>query len=207
MKDNTFVINIGRQLGSGGRIIGKRIAEDLGIRFYDKELIYLAAKESGFSEELFEQNDEQKSMLRSFFSNLIPFVGSGDIYDNQVSEESLFRILSDTIKTAAEQDNCVFIGRCSEYILREKKDCISLFISANDEDRIKRICEYNDVTREMAIKLIHASDKRRAAFHDFYSSGAWGAATTYDCCINSSMLGLDDTTELVKDVIKKRFHL
>ena len=207
MKDKKVIISIGRELGSGGRLIGKQIAEDFGLRFYDKELLYLAAKESGFSEELFEKNDEQKGAFRSFFSNLIPFVGGGDIYGNQVSEEALFSILSDTIKNAAEKESCVFIGRCSEYILRDNPSCLSFFISANKEDRIKRVQEYNDVSRDMALKILSSSSKRRAAFHDFYSSKAWGMASTYDFCFNSSVLGIESTTEVIESIIKNHFSL
>ncbi len=114
-----IIINVGRQLGSGGRIIGNRIAEDFNIKFYDKELLDLAAKESGFNKKFFERNDEHKGFLKVLFSSFAPIFGNSDPYANQLSDESLFKFQSDAIRKAAEQDSCVFVGRCADYILRD----------------------------------------------------------------------------------------
>lgn len=205
--EKTYVINIGRQLGSGGHLIGKKIAEDFGIKFYDKELLYLAARESGFNPELFEQSDEHKGKFRSFFTNFIPFVGSGDIYDNSVSEESLFSLLSDTIQKVAEEESCVIIGRCSEYILREKRRCANIFIHADQPDRVTRIADLKKITFHEAQKIIETCDEHRAAFHDFYSTAPWGVASTYHMSINSSILGIDGTTEYVEEFIRRKLSL
>lgn len=202
-----FAVCLGRQLGSGGRIIGRQIAEELGFKFYDKELIYTAAAKSGYSKELFEKSDEEKSNLHTFFTNFIPFLGSTDFYGNHVDEESLFSILSQTIKEIAATDNCLFVGRCAEYILREHPRMTSIFISANMKDRIKRVSEMRKISAEEAKRVIQNNDKRRATFHDFYSSRQWGYASTYELCINSSFLGLDATKGLCVDYIKKRFTL
>lgn len=121
MEENTFVINVGRQLGSGGKEIGLRLADMFGIQCYDKELLVRAAKESGIDADNFVNSDERKKGFRSFFSNFIPLIGSGDFYGNPISEETLFRIQSETIKKIAKEHSCIFIGRCADYVLRHKQ--------------------------------------------------------------------------------------
>jgi hypothetical protein len=138
-----MIITIGRQLGSGGREIGKKLAEVLGIAYYDKEIIELTAKESGLSQRLFEEADErtQKGVPAGIFGMRFPFLGDGTIASGGLSNEMLFKIQSDVMRNLADRQPCVFIGRCADYILRERTDCLSVFVSANDEDRIKRIID------------------------------------------------------------------
>lgn len=205
--EQPYSVCLGRQLGSGGRIIGRQIADELGLQFYDKELIFAAAAKSGYSKELFEENDEEKSNFHTFLTNFIPFLGSTDFYGNQVDEESLFSILSQTIKELAQKESCLFVGRCAEYILREQTRMTSIFISANAKDRIKRVAEHRKISNEAARRAIADNDKRRAAFHDFYSNYQWGYASTYELCINSSLLGLEGTKDFCVDFIRRRFNL
>lgn len=143
-----FVINIGRQLGSGGRIIGKQLAHDFGIAYFDKEILTMAAKESGICTEIFEKSDEHKGLFHTVFGGIFPFFGSGagDFYNNQISDESLFRIQSEAIRKAAERESCVFIGRCADYVLRDNPRCVNIFISADLNDRVRRIMSYNHST-------------------------------------------------------------
>jgi cytidylate kinase len=203
----TFAVCLGRELGSGGHAIAKHIADQLHLKFYDKELIYIAASKSGYSKELFEKSDEEKSTIHTFFTNFIPFLGSTDFYGNQVDEESLFSILSQTIRELAEQDNCLFVGRCAEYILRHKPLMTSIFISADMQDRVDRLMDSHHISAEHAKHFIINNDKHRASFHDFYSENQWGMASTYELCVNSSKLGLEDTELFITDYIRKRFSL
>ena len=203
-----FSIALGRQLGSGGSEIAKYLAEQLGFNYYDRELLYAAAAKSGYSRELFEKSDEEKSELHTFFANLIPFMGSTDYYGNQVDEDSLFRILSDTIRSIADQENCVFVGRCAEYILRDRlKTMFSVFVSADPENRILRLCEERKIKPEAARKLILTNDKRRSAFHDFYSTNQWGHANTYELCVNTSRIGMENSKKMILDYVKQKFGL
>ncbi len=202
-----FSVCLGRQLGSGGYIIGQTIAQELGLKFYDKELIYAAAEKSGYSKELFEKSDEERSVIRSFFTNCFPFLGNVDFYGNQVNEEALFSILSQTIRELAGKNNCLFVGRCAEYILRHHPNMASIFISADMNDRIQRIAEKKGVSHDRAKHLATHNDKNRAIFHDFYSNNQWGHASTYDLCINSTRLGVDETAKLAIQFIKTRFNL
>lgn len=206
MNEKTFVINIGRQLGAGGRTLGHRLATHFRIGYYDKELLALAAKESGFCEEIFERNDERKGFFRSVLGTLVPIM-SGDFYNNQISDESLFRIQSDAIRKAAEEHSCVFIGRCADYVLRDKQRVVNVFISADREDRARRLMERHNIDRRAALKLIETGDDHRANYYNFYSSGTWGSADTYHLCINSGALGMDGTFELIKDFVIRKLGL
>lgn len=200
-----FVINIGRQLGSGGRAIGHILAKELGIAYYDKEILTLAAKNSGFCEEVFANNDEHKGFLRSFLSGVMPFVGGNDdFYSNSISEENLFRLQSEAIRKAAADHSCIFIGRCADYVLRDNPRCVNVFIVADEKDRLERICRLNHVDEKAARRMIEKGDSQRADFYNFYSSGTWGGADTYHLCINSSVLGIDRTAALIKDFALKK---
>ena len=207
-KEKKYAICLGRQLGSGGHEIAKYLAGELGFNFYDKELLYAAAARSGYSTDMFEKNDEEKSELHSFISHLVPFVGTADFYGNHVDEDFLFRILSETIQGIAAEENCIFVGRCAEYILREKRGTmVSVFISADEGDRVERLCKLRGIKPNAARKLISSNDKRRAAFHDFYSSRQWGRASTYDLCVNQSCMGMENTKKLVLEFVKQRFGI
>ena len=170
-----ILITIGRQFGSGGRFIGKRLAEQMGIAYYDKELIGLASKESGICGEFFEKADERNSgsLLKTLamgFSVNNAFLQSNDYLSN----ESLFQIQSDVIRKVAAENSCVLVGRCADYILREEKNCFNVFISADMDDRIRRVMEYNHADRREAAELIRKADKSRASYYNYYTDKVWG---------------------------------
>ncbi len=205
-----FSINIGRQLGSGGRAIGKLLAEEFGIAYYDKEILTLAAKESGMAEELFTRGDEHKGFLRAIMNQVGPFFahGGGDYYSNYISGDNLFRYQSEAILRAAEEQSCVFIGRCADYVLREKKEVVNVFIVADRADRLRRVCDFHGIDEKAAEKLIAHGDSERASFYNFYNShGRWGEAATYDLCVNSSVLGIEGTAGLIADFVRKKLNL
>ncbi len=203
-----FVINIGRQLGSGGRAVGHLLAKELGIAYYDKEILDLAAKESGFSPEVFESSDEHKGFFRSVVGNVLPFIGNGnDFYANSLSEENLFRLQGEAIRKAASERSCIFIGRCADYVLRDFPHCVNVFVSADIADRIARVCRLNGVDRKTAQRLISKGDSQRAEFYNFYSAGTWGDAKTYHLCINTSVLGIEQTAHFIKEFAQKKLGL
>ena len=206
-KPEPFIINIGRSLGSGGRAIGHILAKDFDIAYYDREILNLAAKESGFCAEVFERNDEKNRFLRTL-GNIIPFIGGGaTYYDNELSNENLFRIQSEAIRKAAADHSCIFIGRCADYVLRDNPRCVNVFITANMEDRIASVMKWNNCTAEKAQEIIEKGDSERASFYNFYSSGTWGAASTYHLCINSSVLGIKETAVLIKNFVIQKLKL
>ena len=200
-----FVINIGRQLGSGGRAIGKRLSQELGIAYFDKEILTIAARESGFCTEVFERSDEQKGFFRSVLGNLVPMMSSGgDFYNNQLSDEHLFPLQAEAIRKAAQQQSCIFIGRCADYILRDHPRHINLFFTANLEDRVARMASEKGITAEQAEELIEKTDRRRADYYNYYSGKTWGAAESYDLCINTSHLGFEGTAKMLIEYIESR---
>lgn len=202
-----FAITIGRSLGSGGRYVGKRLAEAFGAQYFDKEILALAAKESGLCEAVFARKDEQKGFLRGVFGQFHTIWSGNDYYQGQLTDEALFRFQSDAIRKAAAAESCVFIGRCADYVLRESSRLVSVFIAADAEDRMQRIMERLDCDENAARKLMEQGDRERATFYNFYSDKEWGAASTYDLCINSSRLGLDATAELVADFVRQRLEI
>lgn len=200
-KTEPFIINIGRSLGSGGRAIGHILAKEFDIAYYDREILNLAAKESGFCPEVFERSDEKNRFLRTL-GNIIPFFGGGSTYyNNELSNENLFRLQSEAIRKAAADHSCIFIGRCADYVLRDFPRCVNVFITADMADRISSVVKRNGYTENEARSIIERGDKERADFYNFYSSGTWGAASTYHLCINSSVLGIDRTAEYIKQFI------
>lgn len=205
--NKNFVLNIGRQLGSGGHAIGTILAKEFGIKFYDKEVLDLAAQESGFSKYFFERDDEHRGFVKSLFNSIIPFTSSGDPYGNQLSSESLFKFQSDAIKKAAERESCVFVGRCADYVLRDHPRCVNIFISANMEDRVARLMQKLQIDAQEAEKRALEGDDKRASYYNYYSALIWGEAATYHICINSSVLGLEGTADFLKSFIVKKLDL
>ena len=200
-----IIINVGRQLGSGGHDIGRMLAMDFGAKYYDRELLNLAAKESGFSEKVFEQNDERKGFLRGLFNVQTPHLGGANLYKSNFSQESLFQFQSDAIKKAAQEGSCVFVGRCADYVLRDFKNVVNIFISASMPFRIQQVKVKQGVTDEQARRIIEQGESRRANYYTYYTGKKWGAAESYDLCIDSSVLGFVETEKLIAQFIRKRF--
>ena len=203
-----YIINIGRQLGSGGKEIGQKLASHLGISFYDKELIRVASMESGLKEEFFERADEKKHF--SLFGGLLGLRGNlaDDVYSNYyLSNETLFRIQSDVIRKLASQQSCLFVGRCADYILKDNPNCLNIFISAERYDRIKRIADSQDISEKKAGELIEKADRDRSGYYNYFTGKSWGAAASYHLCINSSMLGIEGTALFLRSFTEKRFNL
>ena len=200
------IITIGRQFGSGGKEIGIRVAKELGIPFYDKELLQEAAKKSGLCEKIFENFDERpKSLLYSIamdsYMFALPGTGAGDSLEQQV-----YLATFDTIRHIAAQGPCVMIGRCADYALADDPNHLSLFIYAPMDVRIQRVAKRQNITPEEARKLIIKTDKRRASYYEYYSSQKWGAVGSYDFCLDSSYLGLGGTVELIQAMVAHKEH-
>lgn len=205
---DNLIISVGRQLGSGGCEIAKKLAADLGCKFYDHELINMAAERSGFNPKIFEQQDESHGTLKTLFGAFSGRLGRmfNEFYSNSMSQEELFQIQSEVIFKAAKTENCVFVGRCADYILRNKQGLFSVFITADDADRVRVVAERQKCSESEARRYIEQCEARRAAYYNFYTSKKWGAAASYDLCVNSSMLGWEGTAELIESVIKQKME-
>lgn len=204
------IITIGRQYGSGGREIGKKLAERLNIPYYDRELLSRAAKESGFCEEMIENHDERPT--NSFLYNLVMDTYSfgyntSSFVDMPISHK-IFLAQFDTIKKIANEGGCVIVGRCADYALADYPNCVNVFIHADESHRVKRIMERNNISESKAKDEISKKDKQRQSYYNYYSSKKWGRSDTYDLSINSAKLGIDGTVNLlaqyVEDVEKAR---
>ncbi|MBP3778139.1 MAG: cytidylate kinase-like family protein [Prevotella sp.] len=200
-----IIINIGRQLGSGGHDIGRMLALDFQAKYYDRELLNLAAKESGLSEKIFEQNDEKKGFFRGLLNLGSPHVSSGRVYNSGVSQESLFQFQSEAIKKAANEGSCVFVGRCADYVLRNLPNTVSVFVTAAMDYRVQQIMNKRHLDEDAARKFIEQGESERATYYNYYTGKKWGAAESYDLCIDSSVLGLVETEIIIAQFIKKKF--
>ena len=193
------IITIGRQYGSGGKEIGEKIAKELGIPFYDKELLTAAAKKSGICEEMFESHDEKPTS--SFLYSLV--VGSYASGQTPMNHK-LFLAQFDAIKEIASQGSCVILGRCADYALEDDPDVINVFIHADKETRIKRAVKYYNVEEGKAEDVINKTDKQRASYYNFYSGKKWGNTGSYDLSVNSGFIGIDNTVKTIIDFVEKR---
>ena len=198
------IITIGRQFGSNGRNIGKLIAEKLGVQCYDKELLQIAAKNSGVCEELLQNLDEKpnKSFLYSVVMDPYAFAYNfnNNNYTTKINQQA-FQATFDTIKDLAERESCVIVGRCSDYILRERDDVLNVFIYAPLEARIKTVSErYPDLTENKIKDQITKEDKARASYYNYYSSKKWGKMESYHLSIDSSILTIDKAADMIIEV-------
>ena len=202
-----IIINVGRQLGSGGHDIGRMLALDFQAKYYDRELMNLAAKESGFSEKFFEENDEKKGFFKGLFNVQTSHLSGGSMYKTNFSQESLFQFQSEAIIKAAREGSCVFVGRCADYVLRDFGNTVNIFISAPMSFRIEQIMNKQHLDPEAARKFIEQKESKRAAYYNYYTGKKWGAAESYDLCIDTSILGIMETEKLIADFIRKRFEI
>lgn len=198
------IITISREFGSGGREIGKKLAQRLGIPFYDKELLEEAAKKSGICEELFHKHDETytSSLLYSLVMGAYPVSSDGKLYPDMPLNHKIFLAQFDAIKSIAEKGPCVIIGRCADYVLADDYKTIDFFIYGDMEAKKKRILERYEIEPNKVEDFIKKTDKRRASYYNYYSDRKWGIASHYDLCVNSSELGIDKTVDLLEAYIK-----
>ena len=200
------IINVGRQVGAGGQEIGRMLAQDFDAKFYDRELLNLAAKESGFSEKIFKQNDEKKGFIKGLFNVQTPHLVGGNLYGTSFSQESLFQFQSDAIRKAASEGSCVFLGRCADYILRDFENVVNVFITASMDFRVKLVSKVKELDAGHARKLIEQVESRREQYYNYYTGKKWGAAESYDLCIDASILGLEETEKLIAEFIRKKLE-
>ena len=197
------IITIGRQYGSGGHEIGQKLAEKFNVRYFDKELLKRAAKDSGMCPEIFENHDERPTS--SFLYNLVMDtysfgLNNSNYFDMPISHK-VFLAQFEAIKNIANEGSCVIVGRCADYALSEYNNCLNIFIYADLSKRIERVSRINGVSADDAKDLIIKKDKQRANYYNYYSTKKWGHADTYDLCVDSSVLGTEGTVELISQFV------
>ena len=207
---NNTIITIGRQYGSGGHDIGKQLAEELNVPFYDKALLERAAKDSGLCQEIFENHDEKPT--NSFLYSLVMDTYSLGYTTSSFSEmplnHKIFLAQFDAIKNIAKEGPCVIVGRCADYALADFPNVVNVFLHADLQDRIVRIARRHDLTDAKAKDLIIKTDKRRASYYNYYTSKKWGDAAGYDLSLNTATLGIDGTIHMIREFMayKEREH-
>lgn len=202
------IITIARQYGSGGKTVGKALAKNLGISCYDRELMRMASDESGIAESMFGEVDER-------LKNSLLFKISRNIYEGQLippdsddftSSDNLFNYQAKIIRQLAEEESCVIIGRCADYVLKERKDVVSVFVHASKEYCLMRAKERLGYSDKEVEKYIAKTDKSRAEYYKYHTGNIWYDARNYDLCLDSSKLTDEECIAVIKDYIKNRFH-
>lgn len=197
---DTF-ITIGRQFGSGGREIGKKVAEALGVPYYDKELLVVAAQESGLSHQFLESYDEKPT--NSFFYSLV--MGQQNLLtgpQGTTVEQMAAKAQREAVMAVAAKGSCVIVGRCADYFLRDQAGLVRVFICADWDERVQRVVRRDGVSEKEAQEKMRRMDKTRASYYSFHTDRKWGAAESYDLCVNSSRRGVEGTTQLILDFVK-----
>jgi len=208
-KESPYVITIGRRFGSGGRELGKKLAERFGIEYYDRELLFEAARHAGIAPEFFMNADERAP---SFLSGLFTFnmgVNSQTLYSgtNSISDDKLYSATSDVIEHLAATRSCVIVGRTADYVLRDHPRAVHIFVDASNPDDVAgRIMRRNDCdSRETALKKAAKVNKLRANFYNFYTEKIWGDSSSYHLTFDSSLLPADKAVDVIAEYVRARF--
>ena len=204
-----YCICIGRKFCSGGRNVAAIVAEQLNIKVYDRDLLKKAAQETGFSEKFFDEADEEKTRkgLRSLFMNHLN--GSNGMANNYLSNESIFNMQSEAIRKIHETEDCVFIGRCADYVLRDSGRLLNVFIAADMDDRVNRVCRHAEegMTPSKALSFIEDIDRKRSSYYNYFTGRTWGDPAFYDICLNSTTLGYEKCAEIIVSLAKERLGI
>jgi cytidylate kinase len=194
--EKKILVTIGREYGSGGRTLGKALAEALGIAYYDKELITETARESGMDEEILKEFDEKNNNF------LFSYSVGGDYTNDLPLDSKVFLAQFETIKKIADRQSALFVGRCSDYILREYPDCISVFVYADKEARIQKVMERDGMARKEAEKHMDKIDKKRMNYYEYYTGRDWRDMHNYDICIKTSEIDTESAVALIETVMR-----
>ena len=195
-KDKKKLITISREFGSGGRLIGQKLADRLGVPYYDKQLLDRIAEESGFSKEMME--DAEKKAKNSFLYSLASAMGAGESGPESLSlNERFFLAQFDTIRNIASEGSCVIVGRCADYVLRGMPEATNVFVYAEESDKIKRAVEQYGVPENEVKKLMKDTDKARANYYAYHTGRKWGDHVNYNLSIDSGYIEIDDIVDLI----------
>lgn len=195
-----MIVTIDRQYGSGGRLIGEKLAGLLGYEFYDREILKIAAKESGMHEDVVEHFDEKpvSSLLYSTY-----LYTTMSVTDSLPLNQKLAFAQFDVIRKAAESGRCVIVGRCADYVLQDRKDCLNVFISASRPVRHERLAKYYGIPEELAEKTIRKQDKLRAEYYNFFTQRKWGDVSNYQLCLDAGLFTLDGAADLIAKAVRQ----
>lgn len=197
------IITISRQCGSGGRYIGEKLAKELDIPCYDEKLMDMVAKESGFALDFVEEKGERitGSLLFNIASSL-SYAGNVFSGNGMSLQDEIYFIQNRIIKELAEKEPCVIVGRSADYVLREREDCLHIFIYADEKSKLERAVKCYDFPEKEAANILKKKDRARYNHYKYYTDRDWGMAENYDLCLNSGILGIDGCVKVIKDVLE-----
>ena len=193
--ENKIVVTVSREYGSGGRYVAKLLSEKLGVKFYDKEIVTKLAEETGLSEEYIEENEQKRGILSTLENDQVTGLSSKD---------ELFIKETELIKKLARKDSCVIVGRCADFILKNNRNVVKVFVYSDMEDKIKRATKFYGLNKEKAEKEIKNIDKQRANHYKYYTEREWKEYSNYDICINSDTFGVEKSADIIYDMIQNR---
>lgn len=194
--EKKFVITIGRQLGAGGKALAEELGKRLGVPVYNNEIINEAAKQSGMSPEFFEKADEDASNLKPLGTGIWSY-GSMTT-PGYINNDTIFAMQSKTIESLADRGSCIIVGRCADYVLRDRENVLRVFVTASEEDRVARIMKDSGKSEKESRAWITATERKRSSYYNYYTFKTWGAAESYDLCLNSSLLGIEGCADIVE---------
>lgn len=206
--DEKYVITISRQYGSGGRLIAREVAKKLGVDFYDKDLIRMAAKSSGMSEKVFESMDEKptNSLLYSLAMGAYALDGQYVYWGDAAVPltDKVYQVQTDLIRGLADAKSGVFVGRCADYVLRDYPNCLRVFVSDTHDNRVRRITEDYGADPKKADELITKTDKKRASYYSFHTNQTWSDCSNYDLCVRTGTYGMEGSVELIIEALEQK---
>lgn len=199
-----LIVTVSREAYCGGDELAKNLADKLGFKFYDRELISLASEKSGIHEDHFDSIEKKptNSILYSVVMGMYTSRGAYVRLDDVLTDDKIYKIQADIIREMAEQGNCVFVGRCSDYILRNNPKCVNIFLHGNESDRVKRVMAEQSVSESEAKKIVSRADKKRRSYYNYYTNREWGEMSNYDLTLNLSSIAEDKAVDLVVDFLE-----
>ncbi len=206
MEKKKIIITIGREYGSRARDIGRELAKDLGINFYDKEILRKVSDESGINESYFHLADERpgEKLLYKVIKSLSPKITKPSIGGDMMSDENLFLFQSEVIKKLALEESCVIVGRCADYILKDDENVVKIFLHADMSVRVDRIMDLYQIEEKDAKRQVKKTDKERSEYYRYYTGKDWGDVNNFDLTVDSGVLGFDKTLQLIKTYLELR---
>ncbi|MCD8249869.1 MAG: cytidylate kinase-like family protein [Lachnospiraceae bacterium] len=204
-----FTITMGRECGAGATHIAQALSEDLGIVYYDKDIFRMVSDKSGVLEAFFHVHNERpgNNLLYRLVKEMKPAEQKPSLGKDIVSPENLFRFQSELIRELAENESCIIIGRCADYVLRDYENIVRIFVCGDAESKIHRMMQTFSLEHDTAIDRIRETDKQRRKYYNYYTGGTWDSATNYDLCLNTGDMTIREAAELIKCYLRQKGYI
>ncbi len=204
-----FTITLGRECGAGATLIAQTLSEDLNIPYYDKDIFRMVSDRSGVLEEFFHVNNERpgNNLLYKFIKDLNPKQQKPSLGKDIVSPDNLFRFQSELILELAENETCMIVGRCADYILRDHDNVVKVFVCGDPDSKVRRMMNTFSLDRNAAVERIKDTDKQRRKYYNYYTGKVWDAAVNYDLCLHTGSMTIKEAAEVIKCYLKQKGYI